>query len=117
MTTNERRAEIMRVLTARRHETMNHLAVELGVTLRTIRTDITVLTVDYPFETIRDNGGCVKVADWYHPHRNILSMKQQSTLYQLMRAADTRQREVLQQMLLEYGSAKVRQAEPQCDMA
>ena len=113
MTANERRAEIMRILIACRHETADRLAAELGVTARTIRTDIAVLTVDYPLETSRGNGGCVKVADWYHPHRNIFSQEQQSTLYQLMETATLQQREVLRQMLLEYGSAKAHQAELQ----
>ena len=36
MTANERRAEIMRLLVARRSISMNALATELGVTRRTI---------------------------------------------------------------------------------
>ena len=59
MTANERRAEIMRIMTARRQESMGRLALELGVTRRTIRSDITALTIDYPLETQRGNGGCV----------------------------------------------------------
>ena len=55
MTTNERRAEIMRILVSRRHETMGQLASELLVTDRTIRSDITALAVDYPLETVRGN--------------------------------------------------------------
>ena len=47
MTANERRAEIMRIMTARRQESMGRLALELGVTRRTIRSDITALTVDH----------------------------------------------------------------------
>ena len=35
MTANERRAEIMRIMTARRQESMGRLALELGVTRRT----------------------------------------------------------------------------------
>ncbi|MBQ7885841.1 MAG: HTH domain-containing protein [Clostridia bacterium] len=109
MTANERRAEIMRILTARRHETMGHLAEELHVTARTIRTDITMLTVDYPLETQRGNGGCVYLADWYHPHRNILSCEQQRVLSQLSSTCDAHQANVLRQMLSEYGSPQYRQ--------
>lgn len=67
---------------------MGRLALELGVTRRTIRSDITALTVDYPLETQRGNGGCVKVADWYHPHRNILSCEQQRVLSELIGNCD-----------------------------
>ena len=109
MMLNERRAEIMRILTARRLETMGCLANELNVTSRTIRTDITALMVDYPLETLRGNGGCVRVADWYHPHRNLLSEEQQRTLSQLMESANEQQAKVLREMLVEYGSPKYRQ--------
>ena len=109
MMLNERRAEIMRILTARRRETMGCLANELNVTSRTIRTDITALMVDYPLETLRGNGGCVRVADWYHPHRNLLSEEQQRTLSQLMESANEQQAKVLREMVVEYGSPKYRQ--------
>ena len=109
MTANERRAEIMRILTASRSESMTRLAAELNVTTRTIRTDILVLTADYPLETVMGRNGCVRVAEWYHPHRNIFSMEQQAVLSQLMESASGQQREVLSQMLLEYGSPKARQ--------
>ena len=109
MTAIERRQEIMRILTARRSETAPHLARELGVCLNTIRTDIKTLTREFPLETSRGNGGCVRVAEWYHPHRNMLSLEQQTVLSQLMETATERQREVLRQMLVEYGSPKDRQ--------
>jgi len=109
VTAIERRQEIMRILTARRSETAPHLARELGVCLNTIRTDIKTLTREFPLETSRGNGGCVRVAEWYHPHRNMLSLEQQTVLSQLMETATERQREVLRQMLAEYGSPKARQ--------
>lgn len=87
---------------------MGRLALELGVTRRTIRSDITALTVDYPLETQRGNGGCVKVADWYHPHRNILSCEQQCVLSELIGNCDAYQANVLRQMLAEYGSSQHR---------
>lgn len=105
---SERRAEIMRILTARRRETMGRLADELHVTSRTIRSDVIALTVDYPLETQRGNGGCVKVADWYHPHRNILSGEQQRVLSELSGVCDAHQASVLHQMLSEYGSSQHR---------
>ena len=51
MNANERRAEIMRIMTARRCATMPELAQEFAVTTRTIRNDIVALTADYPLET------------------------------------------------------------------
>ena len=109
MTANERRNEIVRILVSRRHETMKQLASELNVTDRTIRTDITVLTVDYPLETVRGNGGCVKVADWYHPHRNILSQEQQNLLITFLDKGDNYQQKVLREMLFAFGSQDARE--------
>ena len=57
VTANERRAEIMRILTARRSESMTRLAEELRVTTRTIRSDILTLTADYPLETVMGRHG------------------------------------------------------------
>lgn len=110
MTANERRAEIMRILIGRRRETMTRLARELGVTDRTIRTDITILTVDYPLDTVRGNGGCVKVADWYHPHRNIFSREQESVVIAMLDKADEPyQQKVLREMLAAFGSPATRE--------
>lgn len=109
MNANERRAEIMRILTARRSETAPRLARELGVSVNTVRRDILYLTADYPLETLQGNGGCVKVADWYHPHQNILSDEQQRTISQLMVVGNEQQAKVLRELLAEYGSPNSRQ--------
>ena len=61
MSANERRAEIMRIMVARRQENMQVLASELGVSDRTIRNDIVALTAEYPLETYRGNGGGVRM--------------------------------------------------------
>jgi len=104
MNTAERRAEIIRILTVRRTETAAKLASELGVSASTIYRDILALTSEYPIDTRRGNGGCVRLADWYHPHRGILSLEQQQVLMHLMNGCDDYQTHILQQMLLEYGS-------------
>ena len=92
MSANERRAEIMRIMVARRQENMQVLASELGVSDRTIRNDIVALTAEYPLETYRGNGGGVRIAEWYHPHKNIMSQEQISVLEQLMEKADDAQK-------------------------
>ena len=96
----------MRIMVARRQENMQVLAAELGVTDRTIRNDILILTAEYPLETTRGNGGGVRIADWQHPHKNILSKDQMTVLEQLMDKADDEQKKVIDQMLREYGSNK-----------
>ena len=109
MRANERRAEIMRVLVARRQTTVPVLAAEFEVSANTIRNDLKALALEYPVETLSGNGGGVKVPDWYHPHKNILSQEQATVLEQLMVNADEHQQEVLRQMLSEFTSQSFRQ--------
>ncbi len=94
MSANERRAELMRILIARRQDTMPNLAAELGVNVRTIQRDVLALTEDYPLITAQGNGGGVKLEDGYYPHKNILSRDQMKVLAALMQKADAYQKEV-----------------------
>ena len=102
MTATERREEIMKIMVARREENMQVLANELGVTDRTIRNDILVLTADHPLETVRGNGGGVRLADWYHPYKNTLSREQTEVLVNLLGRATEEEQEVLKQFLREH---------------
>ena len=104
MSAGERRVGIIRIMAARRQESMQVLARKLGVSDRTIWADIPVLTAEHFLENVRGNGGGVRIADWYHPHKNILSREQISVLEQLLPQADEEQKRVLDQMLREYGS-------------
>jgi predicted DNA-binding transcriptional regulator YafY len=81
---NERRMEIMEVLCQRRHDTMKNLAFEFGVTERTIRNDISILSLSYPLETIRGRyGGGVKVMDGFYMNRKYLKPEQKDLLERL----------------------------------
>ena len=106
MTANERRAEIMRILVSRRHEITPNLARDLAVSERTIRRDIKVLMVDYPLDVYQGNTGGIRLADWYHPHKRLLSREQQQVLTELVTVSDARQARVLHELLSAYGSLK-----------
>ena len=54
MRPNERRAAIFDALCIRRHDTVENLASEFGVSEKTIRRDIEELSCSYPIETVRD---------------------------------------------------------------
>ena len=100
----ERREEIMRILIVRRHETMQVLAAEFGVTDRTIRNDITILTAKYPLKTSRGIGGGVSIPDSFNPHKNILSVEQMNVLEELIPKANEHQKTVIKQILAAFGS-------------
>ena len=101
----ERRQQILELLCQRRKDTMQNLAAELGVSERTIRRDVEILTRSYPLETVCGRyGGGVRVADWYHLDRQRMSPKQTALLHRL--AADLRGEdlEVMEQILLKFAS-------------
>jgi predicted DNA-binding transcriptional regulator YafY len=81
---NERRQEIMETLCHRRQETMNNLAFEFGVSVRTIRNDIDILSLSYPLETVRGRyGGGVRVMDGFYMNRKYLKPEQRDLLMRL----------------------------------
>lgn len=104
MTATERREEIMKIMVARRQENMTNLAHELGVTTRTLRTDIEILTTQYPLETVRGNGGGVRLDKSFHPYKNTLSRKQTEVLLNLMSRASEEERIVLEQLVREHSN-------------
>ncbi len=83
MSPNERRQELLETLCRRRKDTYANLAHEFGVSKRTIRYDIEILSCSYPIETVSGNGGGVKIADWYHLNRKTLNPKQVALLKKL----------------------------------
>ena len=80
---NERRLEIIEILCIRRQETMFNLAQEFGVSERTIKRDIDTLSLSYPIETIRGNGGGVKIRNGYTLNQKFLKPAQQELLERL----------------------------------
>ena len=104
MTATERRAEIMRILSVRRSTTAARLAADMGVSQSTIYRDILALTAEYPIDTKRGNGGCITLAEWYHPHRGILTLELQALLTRLMDFCDEYQAHMLRELIEAYGS-------------
>ena len=101
----ERRQAILEALCQRRQETAQNLAAEFGVSVRTVWYDVEALSLSYPIATVCGrHGGGVKIADWYYPHKAILSQEQQTTLTQLLDKVDAPQRRVLLEMLTASGS-------------
>ena len=88
MTPNERRQVLLALLCHRRYDTCKKLAEELGVSRATISHDITILMCSYPIETVRGNGGGVKVADKFYLHHKTLNEKQIALLMRIQTGSD-----------------------------
>ena len=105
MDAGERRQQILELLCRRRKDTMQKLASELGVSARTIRRDVELLTLTYPLETICGrSGGGVRVADWYHLDRQRLSPRQTALLRRMAAGLRGEDLELMEQILLKFAS-------------
>lgn len=81
---SERQCAIMDILRRERHTTTARLSTEFDVTERTIRNDITALSLTLPILTVRGRyGGGIKLADWFRPCAKTLSPKQEKLLHRL----------------------------------
>lgn len=89
--TAERRCEIMKILCRRRSETIQKMASELGVSERTIRRDIEILSLKEPIYTKSGRyGGGVYVEESYSMERMYMADEELSVLHKLYDFADKR---------------------------
>jgi predicted DNA-binding transcriptional regulator YafY len=90
MGTADRRSAILKILCSRRYEKMSNLAEELGVSERTIRRDIEVLSYTEPIYTRqgRYDGG-VYVLDGYYNKKMYLSEEEGSFIRKVYKAVSS----------------------------
>lgn len=103
----ERRFRLLELLNVRRHDTYEHLALEFGVSKRTIRYDIEALMCRYPIETVCGRyGGGVRLADGYYLHQksesNELDAEQTALLRDLRVYVNGRKLVVLNGILVQF---------------
>lgn len=104
MTANERKEALLNVLCERREDKICNLAIEFGVCERTIRRDLLELGCSYPIETVKGNGGGVRVADWYHRGRKTLSPEQAALLKKLAPSLEGHDLEVMNSILNQFAA-------------
>lgn len=103
MTPSERRSSILWLLCKRRHDTAINLAEEFGVSERTIRTDLTILSCYYPVQVLRGRyGGGVQLPDWFRMESRRLSPKQEALLRRLRTSLDGEDLQVMNSILAQF---------------
>ena len=109
MNANERRREIMNILEGRRFDTIANLAFQLGVSVRTIKYDISALMdAREPIETQPGIGGGVRVAQDYRTFKNDISEEQQNLLLSLLSEMNKRDSRIICELLRSHGSRKIK---------
>lgn len=98
----ERRQEILEHLSDCRFDTIANLMSAFHASRSTIKRDIEVLSCSYPLETVRGNGGGVRVADGYYVGRRYLNSKQETLLRGLMDGLQAEDQETLQSILTAF---------------
>ena len=76
MRPNERRRRIIEILNLRRHDTMQNLAHEFGVSRLTIYRDILILEEEYPVVHTCGRSGGIGLPDGYYLSKRYLSPRQ-----------------------------------------
>ena len=103
----DRQTAIMNILCRERHTTTARLAAELGYTERTIRSDITTLSLGYPLQTVRGRyGGGVQLADWFYPQSMTLALRQKELLERIQPLLTGEDLIVLNSILLQFDPLK-----------
>jgi predicted DNA-binding transcriptional regulator YafY len=108
MNTAHRRLEIINMLMSRQRMTAGELAQEFGVSIRTIRYDIQVLSSCYPIYTRQGEKGGVFMPMDYKPYANSLTPLELKTLCDLYMQAEGQQKSVLYRLIQKYGTEKDR---------
>jgi predicted DNA-binding transcriptional regulator YafY len=80
----ERRKELLKKLCRRKHDTISNLAFEFGVSERTIRRDVEVLSLTEPIYTQTGRyGGGVYITDAYSIDRMFMTNEELSVLHKI----------------------------------
>ena len=91
--TAERRRKMLKMLCRRRSETVHNLALELGVSERTIRRDVEILSLEEPIYTQSGRyGGGVYVQEGYSMDRMYMAPEE---LHVLQKISDMVDKQVL----------------------
>lgn len=114
MGTVERRSEIINLLSRRRHETIENLAFEFGVSEKTIRRDVEVLSLSEPIYTQAGRyGGGVYMMDGYSGNKKHMREEELGVLQKLSATAKEKaflltaeESKILDAIILQYSRQK-----------
>lgn len=116
MGATDRRNKLLTLLCRRRHETVENLASEFGVSDRTIRRDIEALSLSVPIYTQSGRyGGGVYVVDGYCMDRIYMNEEQTQLMYKLLSITEseeqlisTSEQLILRSIIEQYAKPEVK---------
>ena len=103
---SERRMSIIETLSERRSDSIDNLALEFGVSRRTMRNDIEILSLSFPLYTIQGPRGGVFVADGFSLGKRYLTNEQTDLLMRLMPTLSGSDADIMKSILQTFGLPK-----------
>ena len=100
---SERRMSIIETLSERRSDSIDNLAFEFGVSRRTMRNDIEILSLSFPLYTIPGPRGGVFVEEGFRLGKRYLSNEQTELLMKLLPTLSDNDATVMKSILQEFG--------------
>ena len=94
--TSERRQTLLECLCERRHDKVERLAAEFGVSERTMRNDILILSCSYPVYTKQGNNGGVFVMEDFRLGERYLTARRAGLLLKLSAGLDGEEKEIME---------------------
>ena len=103
---SERRMSIIETLSERRSDSIDNLAFEFGVSRRTMRNDIEILSLSFPLYTIPGSRGGVFVADGFSLGKRYLTNEQTDLLMRLIPTLSGSDADIMKSILQTFGLPK-----------
>ena len=102
MRPNTRRRKIIEILNLRRHDTMQNLAQEFGVSRLTIYRDFLILEEEYPLIHTHGRAGGIALPDGYYLSQRYLSCRQAEAIRRNLEVVSTEDRVIFQSILDDF---------------
>lgn len=102
MKVNERRRQMIELLSDVRQTSREYLAEYFKISLSTVDRDILVLSCDYPVFTVQGNGGGIRVADGWYVSRRYLSKQEEILLQRLLPGLQPEDQETMMSILRKF---------------
>lgn len=104
-----RRQEILEALSDKRQTTVEELAFQFGVSKRTIRYDIEMLSCSAPIFTVQGGAGGIRVMDGWYVGRRYLHEDQEALLRELMDGLQPDKQQIMQSILTSFAKPKTKE--------
>ncbi len=107
--TTERRQQILEYISDRRVVTMQEIADEFDICLRTAKADVQLLSSSPPIYTQQGGGGGVRAMDGWYLSRRYLHDDQEALLRSLLPGLQPEQQETMQRILSAFAKPSVKE--------